>query len=355
MKRTPLHQLHKSAGAVFTRLADWEVAGSFGDPVAEYAAATESAVVTDRSHIGRFRATGKDMLDLLNRLSSNKLEELPPGTGKGSILPTNKGRVIDLLHIFARDDHLLLLTSPQTRERIAEWIDLYTFLEEASLEDVTESSAMLSVLGPQAADLLRRALDAPAAQMEPYGSLTVSVGGHDVTLLRSDPLRAPGFDLVVAAEHASELWETLVAQGAVPIGEDTLDLLRIEEGIPRYGAEMSEEMNPWEANLQEYINFEKGCYIGQEVILRLNTYKKVQRRLMALAFSEGAAVTAGDKLYKGEQQAGEVTSVAEHPASGAAIGLGLVKKDFAMAEMVLRAGDATATVSELPERVPVAG
>ena len=328
---------------------------SFVNPVAEYTAATERVVVTDRSYIGRFRATGKDMLDLLNRLSSNKLEELPPGTGKGTILPTNKGRVIDLLHIFARDEHLLLLTSPQTRQRIAEWIDLYTFLEEAVLEDVTESSAMLSVLGPQAADLLRRALGASAAHMEPYGSLTVSVAGHDVTLLRSDPLRAPGFDLVVAAEHAPELWETLVAEGAVPIGEDTFDLLRIEEAVPRYDAEMSEDVNPWEANLQEYINFEKGCYIGQEFILRLNTYKKVQRRLMALAFSGGATVAVGDRLFQGEQEAGEVTSVARRPTSGDLIGLGLVKRDFATAETLLRAGDATATVSELPERVPVAG
>ena len=342
-------------GASFAQLAGWELPGSFGDPVSEYAAATEGVVVTDRSYIGRFRATGKDMLDLLNRLSSNKLEELPPGTGEGSILPTNKGRVIDLLHIFARDDHLLLLTSPQPRERIAEWIDLYTFLEEVSLDDVTESSAMLSVLGPQAADLLQRALGAPAAQMEPYGSLTVSVGGHDVTLLRSDPLRTPGFDLVVAAEHAPELWETLVAAGAVPIGEDTLDLLRIEEAVPRYDAEMSEDVNPWEANLQEYINFEKGCYIGQEVILRLNTYKKVQRRLMALAFSEGVAVSAGDKLHKGEQEAGVVTSVARRPTSGDLIGLGLVKRDFATAETRLQAGNATATVRELPSRVPVAG
>jgi folate-binding protein YgfZ len=214
---------------------------------------------------------------------------------------------------------------------------------------------MVAVLGPQAADLLQRALGAPAAQMEPYGSLTVPVGGHDVTLLRSDPLRAPGFDLVVAAEHAPELWETLVAEGAMPIGEQTFDLLRIQEGVPRYDAEMSEELNPWEANLQEYINFEKGCYIGQEVILRLNTYKKVQRRLMALAFSDGAAVVAGDRLYNGEQEAGEVTSVARRPTSGDLIGLGLVKRAFAIAETVLRAGDATATVSELPERVPVAG
>ena len=342
-------------GASFTQLACWELPGSFSDPVSEYTAAKESAVVTDRSYIGRFRATGKDMLDLLNRLSSNKLEELPLGTGEGSILPTNKGRVIDLLHIFARDDHLLLLTSPQPRKRIAEWIDLYTFLEEASMEDVTEASAMVAVLGPQAADLVGHALGAPASQMEPYGSLTVSAGGHDLTLLRSDPLRTPGFDIVVEAEHVPDLWKALIAEGAVPIGEQTLDLLRIEEAVPRYDAEMSEDMNPWEANLQEYINFEKGCYIGQEVILRLNTYKKVQRRLMALAFSEGAAVSAGDRLYKGDQEAGEVTSVARRPTSGELIGLGLVKRDFATAETRLQAGNATATVRELPQRVPVAG
>ena len=359
MKRTPLYNLQKSDGATFAQLFRWELPDSFGDPAAEYRAATEGVALLDRSYLGRFRATGKDALDLLNRLTSNKLEELPTGTGIGTILPTNKGRVIDLLHVFASEEHLLLLTSPQTRERVAEWIDLYTFLEEASLEDLTESTAMLSVLGPQAAQLLGEALGVSVAGLEPYASVTVPINGVESTLLRTDPLRAPGYDLLLPAQQAPELWKTLASPGlgAVLIGEGTFDLLRIEAGIPRYGWEISEAVNPWEANLQEYINFEKGCYIGQEVILRLNTYKKVQKHLMALTFSQGAEVAAGDKLYSGDEEAGVVTSVAERPTSGELIGLGLIKRAFAAPETELRLGEtgSTATVKDLPAQVPVAG
>ena len=142
MKRTPLYELHASASGTFTSLFDWELPDTLGNPAAEYQAAQEGIVLMDRSYVGRFQVTGKDALDLLNRLSTNKLEELPPGNGRASILTSNKGRIIDLLHLFARKDHLLLLTSPQTRERVAEWIDLYTFLEEVALEDITETTAM---------------------------------------------------------------------------------------------------------------------------------------------------------------------------------------------------------------------
>ena len=359
MKRTPLYDLQKSGGATFAQLFGWELPDSFGDPTAEYRAAKEGVALLDRSYAGRFRVTGKDALDLLNRLSSNKMEELPAGTGIGTILPTNKGRVIDLLHVFAGEDHLLLFTSPQTRERVAEWIDLYTFLEEVSLEDVTESTAMLSLLGHQAPKLLETALGVSVAGLELYASITVPIDGGEATLLRTDPLRTPGYDLLLPAQQAPELWKSLAApsSGAVPIGEATFDLLRIEAGVPRYGWEISEAVNPWEADLQEYINFEKGCYIGQEVILRLNTYKKVQKHLMALIFSQDAQVALGDKLYGGEDEAGMVTSVAQRPTTGEVLGLGLVKRAFAAPETELRLGEtgSTATVKDLPAQVPVAG
>ena len=362
MKQSPLHDLQKAADATWVRLFGWELPDSFGNTEAEYHAAHEGVAVMDRSYVGRFRVSGKDALDLLNRLSSNKLEELPPGAGKGSILPTNKGRVIDLLHLFAREDHLLMLTSPQTRERVAEWIDLYTFLEEMALEDVTESTAMLSVLGPRAGPLVQELSGVFVASLEPYASITAALNGIDVTLLRTDPLRSPGYDLIVPAQHAPEVWRTLLSSstGAAPIGERVFDLLRIEAGVPRYGWEVSEGVNPWEANLQEYINFEKGCYIGQEVILRLNTYQKVQRNLIALTFSGGDGVASGDKLYLGDEEAGVVTSVAERPGSGERIGLGLIRRALATPETELRVAGrgggtaATATLHELPARVPVA-
>ncbi len=357
--RTPLHDIQSGASATFTRLAGWEVADTFGSPADEYRAGTEGAAMLDRSYMGRFNVTGKDAPDLLNRLSSNRVDPLPPGTGAATILTTNKGRVIDLLHLFAVHDRLVMLTSPETRERVAEYIDMYTFLEEAALEDVTEATSMITVLGPGAPDVARR-VTGLAVPLEPYGSLSVNLGGAAAMVLRTDPTGNPGYDFVVAADQAEDAWSALVDAGASPIGERTYNAMRVEAGVPRYGWELSEAVNPWEVDLAQYINFEKGCYVGQEVILRLNTYQKVQRRLARLSFSE-ATVAEGAGLQREEKDAGIVTSWIEHPQSGEAIGLGLVRSTYATAgaelEVVNKAGEqvAVATVREVLDRAPVLG
>ena len=326
MKKTPLYSLQQRSGASFTTLFQWQVANTFGDRAAEYRAAQYGSALLDSSHTGRFRVTGKDALDLLNRLSTNKVDTLSPGTGAGTILTTNKGRVIDLLQIFALEDGLLMLTSPQTRQRVAEWIDLYTFLEDVSLEDVTESTAMVTVLGPQAQDVLERVTGESVTHMSPLDCASVALRGTTVTVLRAGHADLPGYSLVVPAAQAESLWSTLAdpATGATPIGEGTFNTLRVEAGLPRHRWEMSERVNPWEVGLREFINFEKGCYIGQEVILRLNTYNKVQRNLVALTFSSPGA-EEGASLRHGGKDAGRVTSLVVHPVSGEHIGLGLVK------------------------------
>lgn len=356
--RTPLYDIQRRAGATFTLLAGWEVADTFGNPADEYLAATGAAAVLDRSYMGRFDVTGKDALDLLNRLSSNRVDPLPPGTGATTILTTNKGRVIDLLHLFAVDDRLVMLTSPETREHVAEYIDLYTFLEEAALEDVTEATSMITVLGPGAIDVVHRVTGLSSVSLEPYGSLSVNLGDATAKVLRTDPAGNPGYDFMVAADQAEAVWSALVDADARPIGERTYNALRVETGVPRYGWELSEEVNPWEVNLAQYINFEKGCYVGQEVILRLNTYQKVQRRMARLSFSETAVGERAGLRVEGKD-AGIVTSWIEHPQSGEAIGLGLVRSTYATAgeelEVVNEAGKqvAVATVLEVLDRAPV--
>ena len=294
MNRLPLHQIHQQLGASFTDLADWEVPAAYKDVASEYRAATEGVALIDRSYLGRFRVEGKDALDLLNRLSSYKVDELPEGTGAATVLPTNKGRVIDLLHLFATQDGLLMTTSPHTRQRVAEWIDLYTFLEEVSLEDATERTAMLTLHGPEVDGLLQRLFSTNPTRPELYGSSKASLNGMEVTLLRTDPLDSPGYDIIVDAADAERIWQTLVDSGATPVGEEAYNALRILAGVPRYGWELSEAVNPWEVNLDRYIHFAKGCYTGQEVILRLYNYNKVQRRLVSLRLPS-ADVSHGSK------------------------------------------------------------
>ena len=359
MNRLPLHHLHQQLGASFTGLADWEVPAAYKDAASEYRAATEGVALIDRSYLGRFRVQGKDALDLLNRLSTYKVDVLPEGTGAATALLTNKGRVIDLLHLFATEDGLLMTTSPHTRQRVAEWVELYTFLEEVSLEDATERTAMLTLLGPEVDGLLERLFSVHPARLELYGSSKVSLNGTEVTLLRTDPLDSPGYDIIVAAEDAERIWQALVDGGATPVGEEAYNALRIQAGVPRYGWELSEAVNPWEVNLDRYIHFEKGCYTGQEVVLRLYNYNKVQRRLVSLRLPSGD-VAKGAKLQAEEKDAGWVSSIAIHPLTGQAIGLGVVRsahiKEGATLQVLDTAGAIVgqATVEELPNVEAVA-
>ena len=359
MNRLPLHQVHQQLGASFTGLADWEVPAAYGDTASEYTAATEGVALIDRSYMGRFRVQGKDALDLLNRLSSYKVDELPEGTGAATVLPTNKGRVIDLLHLFATHDGLLMTTSPHTRQTVAEWIDLYTFLEEVSLEDVTERTAMLTLHGPEVDRLLQRLFSMYPTGLELYGSSKTSLNGVDVTLLRTDPLDSPGYDIIVDAADAERIWQTLVDGGATPVGEEAYNALRIQAGVPRYGWELSEAVNPWEVNLDRYIHFAKGCYTGQEVILRLYNYNKVQRRLVSLRLPS-TDVANGSRLQAEEKDAGWVSSIATHPLTGQAIGLGVVRSAHIKPGVVLQVVDTAgatvgeATVEELPTKEPAA-
>ena len=121
---------------------------------AEYDALTKAIGMVDRSHLGRLKVSGADAIDLLDRLSTNKLIDMVVGEIEGTVMTTNKGRIIDLLFVVRRDDHLLVITGPDTRQRVAEWIDFYTFVEDVVVEDVSEETAMLTVAGRKVAEVL---------------------------------------------------------------------------------------------------------------------------------------------------------------------------------------------------------
>ena len=289
----------------------------------EYAAATQGLGVLDRSHMGRLNALGDDALDLLNRLSTNKLDELAVDAVMGAVLTTNKGRIIDLLFALRQSDYLLILTAPETRQSVAEWIDFYTFVEDVTVEDATEQTAMFSLMGDGVADALPSLADLPL-----YGSAALDVDGTTALALRTDFAGARAYDLIAPASDAQRLWNGLTDRGATPVGYAASELLRIERGVPLQGRELTEDYNPLEANLWDFISFNKGCYIGQEVVARLNAYDKVQRHLARLSWGDGDNPAQGDALYADGRRIGELTSVAP-PEAGRSVGLGYVRKAHA--------------------------
>ena len=315
----------------------------------EYRAATETAGLVDRSHLGRLEITGADGLDLLNRLSTNNLEVLGIGDGALTVLTSNKGRIVDLLHVLRLEDRLLVLTGPETRAKVAEWIDFYTFVEDVTVTDVTEETGMLSVIGPKAEEIIVR-LCGDDAMPVPEGAVPITADGTDATLVRcSDLGRLPEYALVVPRTDAETLWQAMLRmgaeEGAVPVGMDAFEAIRVENRVPAPGKELTEDYNPLEAGLLNLVSFNKGCYIGQEVVTRLDTYDKVQKHLVGLEFDGDSAPAEGAALFSDGKKAGMVTSVAVSPGTGRTVGLGYVRKAQAESGTRLNVGSDTRGVA----------
>ena len=307
--------------------------------------------VRPHTGFGCLRATGEDALDLLNRLSTNRVEHLQPGYWTPTVLTSDRGRIVDLLAVVHAGDCVYLLTSPGQQQPVMQWLDKYTIMEDLEVVDISPDTAVIALAGPGAEAILGLHSEdterLPGAQ---YPAPTVPLGGRDAIVFS----RAQGglhcCLLLVDSESVGPIVSSLEASGAVQAGDEAWETLRIASGTPAFGHEMGEPYNPLEVGLIGAIDFTKGCYIGQEVIARLDSYDKVQRYLSVLRFSEGADVTVGTPLYQEGRQVGTVTSLYRTPA-GQLRGLGFVRTASAAPGVTLELQApalGTATVEDTP-------
>ena len=303
---------------------------TYSTPEEEYEVLTQGVGLLDRSDVGRLSISGEDGLDLLNRLSTNELMDLQPGEGAPTILTSNKGRIVDLLHVFRHEDHLLVLTSQDACQKVIDWIDFYTIMEDVVVRDLTGETAMLSVVGPNAASLLDRLTGRGISSLERNGFTEADFSGAKAAIYRTDLLRLPSYDIVVDAADVQRVWAQTLNKGQGfglrPVGSQAWEIVRIERGVPAFGAELAEDYNPLEANLLDLVSFTKGCYVGQEVVARLNTYNKVQKQLVGLRWSLDAELVPDAKLTHEGKVVGVVTSAARQRGLAEGIGLGYVRK-----------------------------
>ena len=339
MQRTPLHEAQERLGATFRDVADWAVAAGFGDTAGEYDAALSTAAIADASHRGRIVARGKDTLDLLNRLSTNLVDPLPDGAGQTTVITTGKGRVLDWITVLPWGDRFLLLTSPERRTEVAEWIDMFTFDEDTTLEDVTETTGMVSILGPSADALVGQILDVAVANLPRLGAVTASWQGGEALVVRTSSAGQFGFDVVVLAKSAEALWNAAVDLGATPIGRHALEALRIHARVPRWGAEFTDDNNPLEAGLINEVSWTKGCYTGQEVVARLYNYHRIQRFMVAVELPDDAEYPPGVVLMADGSSVGRVTSVSPIAKDGVHEALASVRSGHAAVGNTLHVGE----------------
>ena len=329
----------------------------YTDVAAEYRAITQSAGLHDSSYAGRLKASGEDALDLLNRLSTNGIVNLAPGQGAPTILTTDRGRILDLLGVVNTGDYTLLITSPGCQQTVIDWLDKYTIMEDLTVEDISADTAHFILCGPGSMAALADALSLPEEaglidSLETYAAVPATVGGRSVLVVKRPMAGLPSFDVVMEADNGAEVWEALEATGIPAVGQQAYDTALVQQGIPRHGREMGDAYNPLEAGLIGSVDFAKGCYIGQEVIARLDTYEKVQRYLVRLRFSAGAEVQEESGLELEGRNVGKVTSLATLPSTGELVGLGYVRTARANPGQVLDLSSPArgeAEITDLPQ------
>jgi folate-binding protein YgfZ len=300
-------------------------------PAIQYRAAHEDAVLVDRSDLGRLRVEGSDALDLLHRLTTNDIRSLEPGQGTAAVFVTGKGRLIDLVTFHRLPGRLLCLTGKGRSAVVAEYIDRFTFREEVRVLDESLSHGTLGILGARAGERVAQLFGKEAAGRPLHHPAAVELAGADAVLARAFPLGGDGYHLTAEKTVLPVLRGAILERcgGLVEAGPECVEVLRIEAGLPAAGRELTEDYNPWEARLQDAISLNKGCYVGQEVIARLHTYRKISKCLVRLRV-EGGVPSPGARLEIDPGEAiGTLTSAARVPGEDRVVALGYVRDEDA--------------------------
>jgi folate-binding protein YgfZ len=328
----------------------------------------EAAGLVDRSELGRIAVAGNDRLAYLHAMLTNDIATLVPGRGCYSAYLTPQGRMIADMRVLELGDLALLDLEAPTRNQVIEKLDQFVFSEDVQLSDLTDTLAEIGLYGPTAAPTLatwlrEQADGAPAmgssaaelGALTEFQSVRVNAQQRSVVIVRSAEIGVAGFDLFVDRAGAAALTDGLRRAGAVGVDPEAVETVRIEAGRPRFLRDMNAETIPLEAGIeQRAISFAKGCYPGQEVIIRVvhRGHGRVARRLVGFLVDGGVVPQPGDKVIVQEKEAGWITSSTFSPARGGPIALGYAQRDQATpgtAVTIVRA-DAriAATVSTLP-------
>jgi folate-binding protein YgfZ len=304
---------------------------------AEHRVLLEGCGVVDRSERGKLALTGGDAKEFMHGQVTNDVEALVPGTGAYAAFLTHKGKMRGDLRILDLGDELLLDTERSSLQELFNMIHRFKLAMDVELHKRTIQMGLLSLIGPDS----RRIAGAETLGTEEHANARAEIAGRPVVLAATDT----GVDVFTQAEDTDAVRSALEAAGAVPVGEAAAEVLRVERGRPRWGADLDETVIPEEAGLNDRaVSFTKGCYVGQETVARLHYRGKPNRHLRGLRLA--APVEAGTPLLLGEREVGRVGTPVVSPVHGP-IALALVRRE-AEPGAALTVGGTTAEVVALP-------
>ncbi|MBI1846155.1 MAG: aminomethyl transferase family protein [Candidatus Rokubacteria bacterium] len=348
----PLHDLHAAAGARFGSPCGVELPLDYGDAAAEYEAVRRGVGLLDHGDCGVLEVTGRDRATFLHAMLSQDVKSLAPGQGAAAAFLDIHGKVQVTLRLLVQDDRILVITPPGLATKTSEALDHYLFSEKAVFRDATGESCMLTLAGPEAAAVAQRLTGTVVAEPE-WSHVPARLGDVEVRLVRGDgETGEPEVWLIGAAADGPAVWRAALAAGARPVGLHAKDALRIEAGTPYDGHDVDETVLLPEIPQERLVSHTKGCYIGQEVVVRIRDRGHVNRHLRGLLVEGGRVPVAGAAVLAGDDEVGRVTSAAWSYGRRQPVALAFVKRQHAEPgtplAVRLDGSVARATVSALP-------
>jgi folate-binding protein YgfZ len=275
----------------------------------------------------RIRVTGSEAVQFLNGLITNDIKNASENNWLPAVFPTVQGRLIGAVRILKTDSGFLIDTEAASHEAVLKSISRFTLAGDFHVSDVSTEISLLTVQGKRA------------------GEVVTNI--ENVNPIHATHTAEDGFDLLVSVNEVASVTDKLFAAGAQPITPDVFEVLRIEAGIPRHGQDMDETNVVLETNLDDAISYTKGCYLGQEIIIRIKHRGHVAKKLTGFKFDRpvesGAAITSEDG-----KEIGRVTSATYSPKLESPIALGYVRYEYLSPGTVVKTGDVSGTVAELP-------
>jgi tRNA-modifying protein YgfZ len=342
-----LKGLQIKAGAIFDEENGGHEPLQYGDKALEYQTAKNGAGIIDRSLRGKLRLTGKDRARFIHGMVTNTVEGLGEGAGNHAALTSVKGQTFLDLWVSNLGDCLWLETEPAYQTKLNETLDRYLIADDVVITDETDAWVILGVVGPKADEVVNVVFCGGDPLPEHY-TKEIEWAGTPVWITRRSIFGGAGFDIRSSVSVGGAVWQALLDAGGTPIGSEMQEILRVEAGTPRCGVEIDESVAPLEAGLSDTVDFDKGCYIGQEVIAKMHFRGKPRRYLVGVEVDGDEILEPNTDIVAENNTVGRITSCVYSPQLDRVIALAIVRRGMHDVGQCLQVGDIAVKVVVLP-------
>ena len=324
-------------------------ASHFGDPQKEFMALRTNCGVYDLGFRTKISLTGGDRVRWLNGMVTNNVRDLAVGHGVYAFLLNPQGHILGDLYAYNRGESITIDTDFGQAEEILATFDHYIIMDDVEVTNLSGQLTALGIAGPKSIAVLASA-GFTVGEMPPLQAQSVMWQGTECSVVRAEDADHAAYEVWISPANVRQLWDALISVGAAPVGSNALEMHRIVSGIPRYGVDIRERDLPQETEQARALNFNKGCYVGQEIVERIRSRGAVHRKFTGFLAEGAGPIAAGTKVVAGEKEVGEITSSAylQLPELHKTMALGYIRREVGVPGREVMIGEVNAVVAALP-------